>query len=166
MLLAAAAVLPAWSAPSKINLSSGVFPYSEEPKKALEAQVQELLASQDLRDKTWGAYLVGKHGFTNHIPALERILEPQPFGSSLERSLMLRAALDALIRLRARPDPETLLPTSKPFPTRCSFCFPEPRSGTRLSSPLCWIALYRMFGGWPSATCWRKSEHRDSRLVC
>ena len=116
MLLAAAAVLPAWSAPSKINLSSGVFPYSEEPKKALEAQVQELLASQDLRDKTWGAYLVGKHGFTNHIPALERILEPQPFGSSLERSLMLRAALDALIRLRARPDPETLLPHFEAFP--------------------------------------------------
>ena len=111
-----AAVLVPWSAFGEIRFSLPVFPYSEKPKKALEAQVEGLLASQDLKDKTWGAYLAGQHGMKKYIAALERILEPQPFGSPTQRSLMLRAALDGLIQLEGRPDPETLLPHFEAFP--------------------------------------------------
>ena len=67
-----AAVLVPWSAFGEIRFSLPVFPYSEKPKKALEAQVEGLLASQDLEDKTWGAYLAGQHGMKKYIVGAPR----------------------------------------------------------------------------------------------
>ena len=88
----------------------------QELLRSIGAQAEALLASPDLKDKTWGSYLAGRHDRKEHVPALERVLEPQPFGSPWQRSLLLRSAFDALIHLKAGPEAELLLPHFEAFP--------------------------------------------------
>jgi hypothetical protein len=52
----------------------------------LRAQTERLLQSPDLRDRTWGAYLVGRLGLQDLVPRLVTLLDPHwPFGSGYQR---------------------------------------------------------------------------------
>ena len=83
----------------------------------LEAEAKRLLASSDLRDRSWGAYLAGRFGLKDLVPEVLAVLDPGwPFGASGERDFLALAALDSLIQLKAKTPVEILLPLYEQTP--------------------------------------------------
>ncbi len=80
-------------------------------------QTERLLQSPDVRDRTWGAYLVGRLGWDELVPQLIMLLDPNwPFGSHSQRDLLNRATFDSLIQLDAKVDADRLLPHWESYP--------------------------------------------------
>lgn len=74
-----------------------------------EEEASRLLKSQGNRERAWGAYLVGSYGAKEHAPLLVGLLgDPGLAAGGWEESVVLRAALDALIRLDAEVPAEVL----------------------------------------------------------
>jgi hypothetical protein len=74
-----------------------------------EAEAARLLKSQGNRERAWGAYLSGSYGAKEHAPLLVGLLEDQALAAGgWEESVVLQAALDALIRLDAEVPAEVL----------------------------------------------------------
>jgi hypothetical protein len=75
------------------------------------AEAARLLKSYENRERAWGAYLVGLHGWEGQTPSLVSILEDENLnGGGEEAAAVRQAALDALIRLDAEVPAEALVP--------------------------------------------------------
>jgi hypothetical protein len=85
----------------------------------LAATVTELLDSQDVLDRAWGAYAVGEFGLAELLPRVKIILQTE------SNPLLIREALDAAIRLHAEVPDETLLKQYKGFPEESTILFAE-----------------------------------------
>jgi len=72
--------------------------------------VLERLKSESAAERAWGAYLAGKEGVQDAIPLLVEAIRTVPGRKDDEGRLVLRAALDALIRLKAPVKAEILEP--------------------------------------------------------
>lgn len=80
---------------------------------ALEASVQALLESDEVRDRAWGAYYVGKHGLDGLTDDLHPLLLPRSADRSAE--LVALTAFDSLIRLGAPLTPALLRDLPRQF---------------------------------------------------
>jgi hypothetical protein len=118
-LLVCAALV--WLAAARAAGQGGAAPHSDAPSFArLEdagAEAARLLGSRGNRERAWGAYLAGAYGLKEHAPLLVGLLEdPGVAAGGWEESAVMRAALDALIRLDAEVPAEKLLPLYESAP--------------------------------------------------
>jgi hypothetical protein len=82
-----------------------------------DAEAARLLKSDDLKERAWGAYLVGLHGLKDQTASLVSILEDEKLNTVYWQEAFVRqAALDALIRLDAEVPAEKLLPLYQSSP--------------------------------------------------
>jgi len=68
------------------------------------------LGSKLTSERAWGAYLAGKNGVEDAIPKLVDLIRTVPHHKDKEGNLVVRAAFDALIRLKAAVRPKVLEP--------------------------------------------------------
>src|SRR5215510_15241536 len=106
-----------------------ILPSYQEPAPAVEPQqlntihrvevknkVSQLIQSASTRDRAWAAYLIGEYGLKDFAPALIELLNPNSLDPDWETSLVHRAVLDSLIRLRINVPSDSLMPLYKIFP--------------------------------------------------
>lgn len=81
------------------------------------AEAARLLKSSELKERAWGAYLVGLYGLKEQTPSLISILEDQSLdGGGPVEAVLRQAAFDSLIRLDADVPAETLTPLYQSSP--------------------------------------------------
>jgi len=78
----------------------------EEPEKG----PLDRLRSDAPGEQAWGAYLAGRNDVADAIPRLVDLIRTVPGPKEKERCLVVRAAFDALIRLKASVPPKLLEP--------------------------------------------------------
>jgi hypothetical protein len=77
----------------------------------VRAEAARLLHAQTNRERAWGAYLAGRNDLKDLAPALAELLaDPNLAAGGWQESAVRQSALDALIRLDAERDADTLLP--------------------------------------------------------
>jgi hypothetical protein len=75
---------------------------------SLAARISRAIGTPDARTAAWGAHLAGRYRLVECAPALMKLLSSPPGEPEAERPLVIRAALDALIRIEANPGREEL----------------------------------------------------------
>jgi hypothetical protein len=85
------------------------------------AVVLAKLRSVEPADVAWGAYLSGKHGVKEAVPLLAAHLRPGPLHEGEHGRFVIRAILDALIRLDALVPGDLLVPHLRGRSPRCTF---------------------------------------------
>lgn len=83
----------------------------------LDHTVKELLGAPSHEVKAWGAYMAAKHGLTGSIPDLWNQVILLKEDKSKTPNYLRYALLDALIRLKAEPDPEGFAALPRRFNT-------------------------------------------------
>src|SRR5262249_21952223 len=73
-------------------------------------QIVKLLSSNDVKDRAWGAYLVGKRHYNDLVPNLLKLFDTGFKDQDYETQLVYRCALDSLIQLNATVPSKILLP--------------------------------------------------------
>jgi hypothetical protein len=76
----------------------------------VRGEAARLLKSQASRERAWGAYLVGLHGFKEQESSLVGLLADPNLGNVWEEALVRQAALDSLIQINAEVPAEQLMP--------------------------------------------------------
>lgn len=82
----------------------------------LKNDAARLLKSKATRERTWGAYLVGQHDLKELTPALIETLNDASLGDGWDESIVRQAALDSLIRLKAKVPADALKSLPANFP--------------------------------------------------
>src|SRR5581483_1330560 len=78
-------------------------------------QIVRMLSSSNDKDRAWGAYLAGKHRFTELIPTLLKLFDTGFTDLIPEKGLVYRCALDSLIQMNAALPSKILLPVFDHF---------------------------------------------------
>jgi len=112
-----------------LSLAAVILPLRQERTQTVEYQqlkaihkdevknkVSQLIQSASTRDRAWAAYLIGEYGLKDFAPALIELLNPNSLDPDWETSLVHRAVLDSLIRLRINVPSDSLMPLYKIFP--------------------------------------------------
>lgn len=74
----------------------------------MRAEAKRLLSSGALSERAWGAYFAGRYEIQGLAPSLIEVLTDASLGDGHEENLVRQAALDALIRLRAKVPADAL----------------------------------------------------------
>ena len=82
----------------------------------VKAEISGLILSSEIKDRAWGAYLIGKYGLSEFIPALRGLLNSVAYGEQIETGFLHNTALDSLIQLQATVPGEEMMPFYQQFP--------------------------------------------------